>query len=420
MSAKVGQAKLWHRAEKRLPHIVVISVGGVRRQRHFPTKKAATAYQGRVNTARDAGELFDPETGEPVSWADDKGTPGTVAEMAVQVYADRHADLRAKSRSSLSENLGWAVALSCPSLDRASVYAVTVKALTGKELDRAEAETWKRIRQVSQKLGTIGPDTVTEWAGQIATNLDGSSAKASTVARRRGGIRQALEAGGVAVEWPKQRRGTKRAKSNAVSPRRIGTPEQVAEVVAEVTIDGYSTLYRIMFLAGLRPGEAVALQWEYIDLAAALMTVAENSPDADPSVTDSGERYDIQPPKWRTDGSARPVPMVPALVELLEALPSRDGLVCVGAKGQRLTVTGIDNTWAAARKKVGAGWPSTRLATPYDLRHSHASIGLSAGIPVKELADRLGHSPGQLLETYAHTVEADAPRWTSVLGDALG
>lgn len=55
------------------------------------------------------------------------------------------------------------------------------------------------------------------------------------------------------------------------------------------------------------------------------------------------------------------------------------------------------------------GLPVIRL---HDLRHTHATLGLAAGIPAKIMADRLGHSSVLLtLDTYSHVspvLDADA------------
>jgi integrase len=40
----------------------------------------------------------------------------------------------------------------------------------------------------------------------------------------------------------------------------------------------------------------------------------------------------------------------------------------------------------------------------YDLRHTHASVLLTAGVPINEIADRMGHSIVTLLQTYAHVL----------------
>ena len=48
----------------------------------------------------------------------------------------------------------------------------------------------------------------------------------------------------------------------------------------------------------------------------------------------------------------------------------------------------------------------------HDLRHTHASLALKAGIPVKVISERLGHeSPAFTLKQYAHVIpgmQADA------------
>ena len=55
--------------------------------------------------------------------------------------------------------------------------------------------------------------------------------------------------------------------------------------------------------------------------------------------------------------------------------------------------------------------PKIRL---HDLRHTHATIGLKAGVPVKVIAERLGHeNPAFTMKQYAHVIQgmqADAAR----------
>lgn len=43
--------------------------------------------------------------------------------------------------------------------------------------------------------------------------------------------------------------------------------------------------------------------------------------------------------------------------------------------------------------------------TAHDLRHTHASLLLQAGVPVKVVRERLGHaSPGFTLNVYQHVI----------------
>ncbi len=49
-----------------------------------------------------------------------------------------------------------------------------------------------------------------------------------------------------------------------------------------------------------------------------------------------------------------------------------------------------------------AGIRSIRL---HDLRHTHATLALKAGVPVKVVSERLGHeSPAFTLKQYAHVI----------------
>jgi integrase len=49
-----------------------------------------------------------------------------------------------------------------------------------------------------------------------------------------------------------------------------------------------------------------------------------------------------------------------------------------------------------------SGLPYIRL---HDLRHTHATLLLKAGVPIKDVSERLGHStPGFTMATYQHVL----------------
>ncbi len=79
----------------------------------------------------------------------------------------------------------------------------------------------------------------------------------------------------------------------------------------------------------------------------------------------------------------------------------------------------LSNAWLPLRERIGATWAKERLARPYDVRRQHASIALNAGAPIPEVAERLGHSPSELLTTYAAVIKTDQERWTAVMSDAF-
>jgi hypothetical protein len=59
-----------------------------------------------------------------------------------------------------------------------------------------------------------------------------------------------------------------------------------------------------------------------------------------------------------------------------------------------------EKTWGAAKLMVGS------TATPYDLRHTAASLWIASGLNHREVAQLLGHStPALTLDTYGHLFE---------------
>ena len=69
--------------------------------------------------------------------------------------------------------------------------------------------------------------------------------------------------------------------------------------------------------------------------------------------------------------------------------------------------TALDPDWVTKRFErlaEAAGLPRIRL---HDLRHGHATIALQAGIPVKIVSERLGHSTSAMTaDTYQHVTPA--------------
>ena len=65
-----------------------------------------------------------------------------------------------------------------------------------------------------------------------------------------------------------------------------------------------------------------------------------------------------------------------------------------------------------------AGLPDVRL---HDLRHTNATLALAAGVPVRDVADSLGHScPSVTLNVYGHAIPEGPCRVADALDKALG
>ncbi|HAM21042.1 MAG TPA: hypothetical protein DCQ04_01995 [Actinobacteria bacterium] len=399
-------------------------VDGRARTKHFPTKTAALAFLSKVNSARTSGRDFDDDTGAPILKSTLVKAGPTFAEAAQEIVRTSWDSLLGTSRHGLVAGLSQVISVTCSAnIDRSTIYAAAFAQLSGVELDRTTTDTWRRVEQTSLPIRSVDSAAVAQIVAQISRNLDGSRAAPATVARRRSPLVKLLAAGfdgsGMpSPALPTRPRGTKHAVTDQVSPSRIGTAAEAAQVIGKVSVPGFRMAFWLMLYAGLRPAEAIGLRWSGVDVDARRLIISETTPHAGKAFTDSGKDFDVQQPKWRPLRSSRMVPMIDPLAELLAESGPSGQLVCMTSRQTHIGSSDLGHTWKRARNKFD-NWAQAKLSVPYDLRHTHASISLNAGVPVRELAERLGHAPSQLLDTYADVVVADEGRWTDAIGTAF-
>jgi len=183
----------------------------------------------------------------------------------------------------------------------------------------------------------------------------------------------------------------------------------------------YFVIYSTLLYTGLRRGEALALRWRNLDLDFASLSVTETA-----YKLGSGE-YVIKEPK--TPHSRRTVALPPSLALLLRQHRQdqgegyarlgrklvEDDLVFARPDGSPIDPNAVTRTFAKMVRKVGL--PHLRL---HDLRHSHATLMLKAGIHPKVVSERLGHASINItLDTYSHVLpglqEAAADRFDRML-----
>jgi len=91
-----------------------------------------------------------------------------------------------------------------------------------------------------------------------------------------------------------------------------------------------------------------------------------------------------------------------------------------GREGGRLS---LPAGAALARCRAQLGDDAPPAITIHDLRHTHASLLLSAGEPVKTVSERLGHASVTVtLAVYGHVMPGDqkraATRFAALMGEA--
>ena len=156
----------------------------------------------------------------------------------------------------------------------------------------------------------------------------------------------------------------------------------------------------VWFLAttGLRWGEATALQGKHVNSGAGRVRVER-------SVTRVGAEFVFGTPKT---GERREVP-VPA--SILAGMPATlpEALVWpVPGTGELRRMQKATGWFAGAVKRCQAADEAFPTVTPHDLRHTAASLAVSAGANVKVVQRMLGHaSAAMTLDQYADLFDAD-------------
>lgn len=175
------------------------------------------------------------------------------------------------------------------------------------------------------------------------------------------------------------------------------THQQVQAFAAETRASEQALLVYTLAYTGLRWGELVALQAQYVEITAQRLHVRRNAVEVGSKVI----------PGTPKSHEARSVPMPRFLARLLAehiADHSPTDLVFPGDDGDFLRRSKHARGWFARAAKR-AGLPSV---TPHDLRHTAASLAVSAGAHVKALQRMLGHaSAAMTLDTYSGLFDSD-------------
>ncbi len=166
-----------------------------------------------------------------------------------------------------------------------------------------------------------------------------------------------------------------------------------------------ASMLALMLLTGLRPGEAMGLRWEDVDMEAAALTVRR-------SVTWAGREWHVSRPK--TKAGERTVALPALALRLLGRLPR--GSVHLFWAERPPTSKQVSRVMGELCERAGV----PRRPAHY-LRHAHASLLVGLGVDVKTAQRRLGHASANMtLDTYAHHLPGGEMQVARLLDDALG
>ena len=270
-------------------------------------------------------------------------------------------------------------------------------------------KTWDQYRRIviKQVLPTLGERKLLELRPIDIQNLYTARRKAGLSPRSLQLIHSILHnALGRAVKWGLLGLNPAAAVSRPRVPKRemaVLNATQVCQLLLAAKDHRLSALFRLAVTGGLRLGELLGLKWSDVDWASStihVMRQLQRHPDGG---------IELNQPK-----TARSIRTVQLGKETLRELmrqhnrretmvgvdPHSDDLIFVSRKGRPLRSRGVQKAFKGLLEQ--AGLPEIRF---HDLRHTAASLMLSIGMPVYQVARQLGHAQASTtLDVYGHLI----------------
>lgn len=259
--------------------------------------------------------------------------------------------------------------------------------------------TWRlrvQPRWGNVALGAIRPTAVQQWITDIGQGTAGVKPVGASVVQRTHYVLSSILADAVRDNLLARNpaAGVKLPRTSRKRPLYL-THQQVGELGAAA--GAYESLVLLLAYTGLRWGEAIGLRVRDLDLLRRRATISENA-------VQSGTQIVVGSPKTHKQRTV-PLPefLLPHLARQCEGQP-RDGLLWPGEDGKHLKRPHPTSGWFA-KAVIASGIPR---ATPHDLRHTAASLAVSAGANVKAVQKMLGHaSAAMTLDVYADLFSDD-------------
>lgn len=375
------------------------------------TRAEADRLRSELLVASARGDAFDPQTGRPHAWQAPSAEL-TMHRWARQWLAEQWPEWQPRTRVSALEAMSRFV----PLVTRDGVAPPTSmrrylqeSLVPGFHVDHGDShERW--LERHCLNIVELDRPLLARVELALGTADSGQPYAPSTSSRMRKVAKSCVQRSVelellVSNPWPPAPRGRSQRKSvrakRSFDIRLLPDPGTMAKALdAIVSHQPASRMYRAMtavvYYAGLRPSEVVMLRprnlqlpekgWGRIDVV-----------EADVSFDEPGE------PKT----GERRVPIPPVLVRILRDWLSLgdfgpDDLIFRTRNDRRPTSSNWWRAWQRALAQIGR--EPMRI---YDCRHAAATTWLRAGVPLGDVARRLGHSVETLVSTYIGALQDD-------------
>lgn len=365
---------------------------------HVGTDKEAKRELRRLLTQADQGTHVDPK----------KMTVGEWADTWISVHANQSVSAKTLERYTELLNLHVKPHMGSHALQKLST--IHIDNLYAKL--RVEG---KRSRKLSQESATAAePSGLSEQTilhvHRVLSRLLSVAVKKRLLARN--------PAEDATAPRPKARKGTGDSKKIEALDR-----VQLRVLVTGLSGKDLFTLVAVAAGTGMRRGELLGLRWSDIDFEQGKIRIQQSVEQT---------RAGIQFKEPKNSSSKRTIGIDRGLTDLLGSLRKgqADLLKKFGAEfppdallfpkdplepKSPMKPEHVSKKFAVAAKQ--GGFPNLRF---HDLRHTHATLLLTAGVPVNVVATRLGHStPVVTLTVYGHVIRQAEEQAVAVSGTFL-
>ena len=314
-------------------------------KRGFKTKRDAEAFAATVEVQKLTGSYIPPSAG--------RVTFGEIAEQWMAAKVNLSASTAARYRSALDVHI-------LPTFGRVPVARITRKHL----------REW-----ISTMTATSSAATVRKNVSVVSQILDQAVKDSRIVTSPATGL-----------DLPRIHH----------EERRYLTAEQVSQLAKAA---GENALFvYVLAYCGLRFGEAAALTVSDVNFERRRMRIHRSVTVVDSRIVVSGTK----------SNQARDVPVPGFLLAMLHDRlkgMSEDALVFPASRGGYLRANNVRRRWWDKAVKA-SGVPEG--LTPHELRHTAASLAITAGANIKTLQRMLGHASAALtLDRYGHLFDDD-------------
>ena len=214
-----------------------------------------------------------------------------------------------------------------------------------------------------------------------------------------------------AMRWNRISRNPAQAADPPRIPRKhdfnVWSAHDLRSFLDHAITDRFAAAWYLSATTGMRRGEVLGLRWADLDMDAARLSVRQ-------TVISISYKIHVSEPK--TARSRRVVALDQTTVRMLRAHRARQleerlaageiyqdhDLVFAAEDGGYVHPDGFSKRFKRLLKASGV--PPIRL---HDLRHTHATLAMQAGIHVQVVSERLGHSNvSTTLDIYSHVIPA--------------